>query len=286
MDNDNAEDNQAYVGRVDGGDRLRRAWARKWRGGCFGWVFRWRCSGQESVLGLVGEGPLEERVTVIEYFDGNPARDEVLLEQEPRGPGVHEGHLIRRDDERGVTVEEIARMRGLSVVGCAVNDFPSLMVPDLEAKRLELAKLAPATEETLLKLERLHPAGTAGDANCFADGMPGAGGDLDFIDFLSKLEHAQAQGLLLRFCAHLRLGFWLRGVPSEMKQEASDEHDRRMQEALRDLLLGSGLAWHSCEFATLTHGMSLNKTARGYSSDGLWGDAQPEVGGVGLVEDV
>ncbi|KAK3263561.1 hypothetical protein CYMTET_27644 [Cymbomonas tetramitiformis] len=28
------------------------------------------------------------------------------------------------------------------------------------AKRLELAKLAPATEETLLKLERLHPAGT------------------------------------------------------------------------------------------------------------------------------
>ncbi|KAK3289147.1 hypothetical protein CYMTET_3418 [Cymbomonas tetramitiformis] len=96
-----------------------------------------------------------------------------------------------------------------------------------------------------------------GDASCFEAGMPGARGELDFIDvlgvpvgkaeavsvemlkkveelcgilpLLKKLGHAQAQGLLLRFCAHPRLGFWLRSVPPEMMREAADEHDRRMQ---------------------------------------------------------
>ncbi|KAK3259340.1 hypothetical protein CYMTET_31649 [Cymbomonas tetramitiformis] len=82
------------------------------------------------------------------------------------------------------------------------------------------------------------------------------------LPLLNKLGHAQAQGLLLRFCAHPRLGFWLRGVPPEMMREAAEEHDRRMQGALRDLLPGGGLAWHSCEFATLPHGMGLTKAAR------------------------
>ncbi|KAK3250119.1 hypothetical protein CYMTET_40485 [Cymbomonas tetramitiformis] len=132
--------------------------------------------------------------------------------------------------------------------------------------------------------------------------MPGARGELDFIDvlgvpvgkaeavsvemlkkveelcgilpLLNKLGHAQAQGLLLRFCAHPRLGFWLRGVPPEMMREAAEEHDRRMQGALRDLLPGGGLAWHSCEFATLPHGMGLTKAARVSSAAWLGGFAQ------------
>ncbi|KAK3262306.1 hypothetical protein CYMTET_28829 [Cymbomonas tetramitiformis] len=73
-----------------------------------------------------------------------------------------------------------------------------------------------------------------GDASCFADGMPGARGELDFMDvlgvpvgkaeavsaemlkkveelcailpILNKLGHAQARGLLLRFIAHPSLG--------------------------------------------------------------------------------
>ncbi|KAK3273068.1 hypothetical protein CYMTET_18671 [Cymbomonas tetramitiformis] len=141
-----------------------------------------------------------------------------------------------------------------------------------------------------------------GDASCFEAGMPGARGELDFIDvlgvpvgkaeavsvemlkkveelcgilpLLNKLGHAQAQGLLLRFCAHPRLGFWLRGVPPEMMREAAEEHDRRMQGALRDLLPGGGLAWHSCEFATLPHGMGLTKAARVSSAAWLGGFAQ------------
>ncbi|KAK3256138.1 hypothetical protein CYMTET_34710 [Cymbomonas tetramitiformis] len=141
-----------------------------------------------------------------------------------------------------------------------------------------------------------------GDASCFEVGMPGARGELDFINvlgvpvgkaeavsaemlkrveelcaiqpILNKLGHAQAQGLSLRFCAHPRLGFWLRGVPPEMMREAAEEHDRRMQGALRDLLPGGGLAWHSCEFATLPHGMGLTKAARVSSAAWLGGFAQ------------
>ncbi|KAK3279320.1 hypothetical protein CYMTET_12791 [Cymbomonas tetramitiformis] len=94
------------------------------------------------------------------------------------------------------------------------------------------------------------------------------------LPLLNKLGHAQAQGLLLRFCAHPRLGFWLRGVPPEMMREAAEEHDRRMQGALRDLLPGGGLAWHSCEFATLPHGMGLTKAARVSSAAWLGGFAQ------------
>ncbi|KAK3274731.1 hypothetical protein CYMTET_17099 [Cymbomonas tetramitiformis] len=141
-----------------------------------------------------------------------------------------------------------------------------------------------------------------GDASCFEAGMPGARGELDFIDvlgvpvgkaeavsvemlkkveelcgilpLLNKLGHAQAQGLLLRFCAHPRLRFWMRGVPPEMMREAAEEHDRRMQGALRDLLPGGGLAWHSCEFATLPHAMGLTKAARVSSAAWLGGFVQ------------
>ncbi|KAK3273355.1 hypothetical protein CYMTET_18405 [Cymbomonas tetramitiformis] len=94
------------------------------------------------------------------------------------------------------------------------------------------------------------------------------------LPILNKLGHAQAQGLLLRFYAHPRLGFWLRGVPPEMMREAAEEHDRRMQGALRDLLPGGGLAWHSYQFTTLPHGMALTKAARVSSTAWLGGFAQ------------
>ncbi|KAK3239415.1 hypothetical protein CYMTET_50662 [Cymbomonas tetramitiformis] len=45
-------------------------------------------------------------------------------------------------------------------------------------------------------------------------------------------------------------------------QEAAGEHDRRMLEALGDLLPGGGLAWHSLGFAALPHGMGLTKATR------------------------
>ncbi|KAK3235175.1 hypothetical protein CYMTET_54606 [Cymbomonas tetramitiformis] len=44
---------------------------------------------------------------VIEYFDGNPVRDEVFLEGEPRSLGEHDGHLIGRDGGGEVTVAEV-----------------------------------------------------------------------------------------------------------------------------------------------------------------------------------
>ncbi|KAK3252909.1 hypothetical protein CYMTET_37815 [Cymbomonas tetramitiformis] len=129
-----------------------------------------------------------------------------------------------------------------------------------------------------------------GDASCFADEMPGARGELDFVNvlgvpvgkaeavsaemlrkvedlyailpILNKLGHAQVQGLLLRFCAHPRLGFWLRGVLPEMMREAAEEHDRRMQGALRDLLpvrpgLGFAQVWEDMRelFPTVTAGV-------------------------------
>ncbi|KAK3273675.1 hypothetical protein CYMTET_18096 [Cymbomonas tetramitiformis] len=94
------------------------------------------------------------------------------------------------------------------------------------------------------------------------------------LPLMNKLGHAQAQGLLLRLCAHPRLGFWLRGVPPKMMREAAEEHDRRMQGALRDLLPGGGLAWHFCEFATLPHGMGLTKAAKVSSAAWLGGFAQ------------
>ncbi|KAK3285198.1 hypothetical protein CYMTET_7190 [Cymbomonas tetramitiformis] len=59
-----------------------------------------------------------------------------------------------------------------------------------------------------------------------------------------------------------------------MMREAAEEHDRRMQEALRDLLPGGGLALHSCEFATLLHGMGLTNAARVSSAAWLGGFAQ------------
>ncbi|KAK3259008.1 hypothetical protein CYMTET_31974 [Cymbomonas tetramitiformis] len=132
-----------------------------------------------------------------------------------------------------------------------------------------------------------------GDASCFADGMPGTQGELDFIDVsgmpvgkadavtaemlkkveelcallpMNELGHTQAHGLLLRFGAQQRPGFWFRGVPPEMMRGAAEEHGRWMQEVLRDLLLGGGLPWHSCEFANLPHGMALTKDRTGRSS--------------------
>ncbi|KAK3279728.1 hypothetical protein CYMTET_12405 [Cymbomonas tetramitiformis] len=60
---------------------------------------------------------------------------------------------------------------------------------------------------------------------------------------LNKLGNAQAQGLLLRFYAHPRLGYWLRGMPLEGMQEAAEEHAERMQGALQDLLAVRGATW-------------------------------------------
>ncbi|KAK3256484.1 hypothetical protein CYMTET_34383 [Cymbomonas tetramitiformis] len=92
---------------------------------------------------------------------------------------------------------------------------------------------------------------------------------------LIKVRHAQVQGFLLHFCAHQRLGLWPWGVPLEMMREAKEEHDRRMQEASRDLLSGGGLTWHLCDFATLPHGMGLTKAwSRVSSAAWLGGFAQ------------
>ena len=70
--------------------------------------------------GRVGEGALEEGAVVIEYFDGNPERDEVFLETMPRDPGEHSGRLIKRGGGGEVTVAEVegwsaAEERGLLV---------------------------------------------------------------------------------------------------------------------------------------------------------------------------
>ncbi|KAK3276043.1 hypothetical protein CYMTET_15858 [Cymbomonas tetramitiformis] len=190
-----------------------------------------------------------------------------------------------------------------SVVIFAYLDDAFFLGPPVEAA---LAYETYMEEAVAIGLD-VHPVKSAafspeGDATCFEAGMPGARGELDFIDvlgvpvgkaeavnvemlkkveelcgilpLLNKLGHAQAQGILLRFCAHPRLGFWLRGVPPEMMREAAEEHDRRMQGALRDLLPGGGLAWYSCEFATLPHGMGLTKAARVSSAAWLGGFAQ------------
>ncbi|KAK3257957.1 hypothetical protein CYMTET_32976 [Cymbomonas tetramitiformis] len=106
-----------------------------------------------------------------------------------------------------------------------------------------------------------------GDASCSA-------GLLAIPPILSKLGHAQAQGLLFWFCAHPRLGFWLRGVPPTMMREAAKEHARRMQGALRDLLPGGGLVRHCLKFATLPHRMGLTRAARVSSAAWLGGFAQ------------
>ncbi|KAK3267678.1 hypothetical protein CYMTET_23777 [Cymbomonas tetramitiformis] len=76
---------------------------------------------------------------------------------------------------------------------------------------------------------------------------------------LNKLGLAQAQGLLLRFCARPRLWFWLRGVPPETMQEATKEHDRRMREALQDLLPGvrQNTGWSFDTFFTYSSPFSV-----------------------------
>ncbi|KAK3268467.1 hypothetical protein CYMTET_23032 [Cymbomonas tetramitiformis] len=104
-----------------------------------------------------------------------------------------------------------------------------------------------------------------GDVGCFAEEMPGARGELDFINVLGmpvgKAEAVAAEMLK-------------RDVPPEMMQEAEEEHDRRMREARQDLLPGGVLAWHSLEFATLPHGMGLTKATRVSSAAWLGGFAQ------------
>ncbi|KAK3250954.1 hypothetical protein CYMTET_39694 [Cymbomonas tetramitiformis] len=53
-----------------------------------------------------------------------------------------------------------------------------------------------------------------------------------------------------------------------MMEEAAEEHDRRMWEALKDLLPGGKLAPHSLECATLPHGMGLTKaTSKGEQAE-------------------
>eukprot|EP00854_Cymbomonas_tetramitiformis_P034060 gene34060-biopygen8622 len=60
--------------------------------------------------GLLDEGGLRasvEGATVIEYLDGNPEREEVFLEDRPRGPGDHDGFLSRRGGGRRVGVKTV-----------------------------------------------------------------------------------------------------------------------------------------------------------------------------------
>eukprot|EP00854_Cymbomonas_tetramitiformis_P034006 gene34006-biopygen1509 len=75
------------------------------------------CSGSLNTLTLIGErswyggrlgeGASVEGATVIEYLDGNPEREEVFLEDRPRGPGKHDGFLSRRGGGRRVAVRTV-----------------------------------------------------------------------------------------------------------------------------------------------------------------------------------
>ncbi|KAK3250615.1 hypothetical protein CYMTET_40019 [Cymbomonas tetramitiformis] len=57
--------------------------------------------------GRLGGGASVEGATVIEYLDGNPEREEVFLEDRPRGPGDHDGFLSRRGGGRRVGVKTV-----------------------------------------------------------------------------------------------------------------------------------------------------------------------------------
>ncbi|KAK3241179.1 hypothetical protein CYMTET_49033 [Cymbomonas tetramitiformis] len=224
------------------------------------------------------------------------------LIKSPRLPEGHARYTVAHGGIQSVVLERVQEGHPSMVIFAYLDDA-FFLGPPVEAA---LAYETYMEEAVAIGLD-IQPVKSAafspeGDASCFEAGMPGARGELDFIDvlgvpvgmaeavsvemlkkvgelcgilpLLNKLGHAQAQGLLLRFCAHPRLGFWLRGVLPEMMREAAEEHDRRMQGALRDLLPGGGLAWHSCEFATLPHGMGLIKAARVSSAAWLGGFAQ------------
>ncbi|KAK3268262.1 hypothetical protein CYMTET_23223 [Cymbomonas tetramitiformis] len=112
----------------------------------------------------------------------------------------------------------------------AYLDDGHLLGPPVEAA----AACGTCVEEAVAIGLHIQPAKSAayspeGDPGCFAEEMPGAHAELNFINVL--------------------------GVPV-WKAEAEDA------EALRDLVPGGGLASHSHEFATLPHGMRLTEATR------------------------
>ncbi|KAK3240909.1 hypothetical protein CYMTET_49284 [Cymbomonas tetramitiformis] len=211
---DNEEDNRANDGRVDGGGSagqgvgLGSVRVGVLRVGTQVEVF-W--PGERDWFGgRVGERALEEEVTMIEYFDGNPSREEV--------PGLFTECVMVALRRMRVDAEDVegyklgASRRVMAVVGeeqMLRDAVWSVKAGQLEkaVKRLELAKLAPATKETLAKLEQVHPAGT--------DGMPRARGEMDLIDALGlpveKADAASAENVM-----PTPTGFWLRGVSPKM----------------------------------------------------------------------
>ncbi|KAK3278581.1 hypothetical protein CYMTET_13486 [Cymbomonas tetramitiformis] len=187
------------------------------------------------------------------------------------------------------TVLERVQERHPEVIGMAYLEDVLLMGPPVVAA----AAYDTYVEEAVAIGLHIQPAKSAayspeGDPGFFAEEMPGARGELDFLNVLgvpvgkaeavsaemlrkvgelcgilptlNKLGHAQAQGLLLRYCAHPRLGFWLRGVPPEMVREAAEEHDSRMREALRDMLSGG---WTRLAFPRVCHSPAWDGADRG-----------------------
>ncbi|KAK3242347.1 hypothetical protein CYMTET_47966 [Cymbomonas tetramitiformis] len=230
------------------------------------WAWTDLCYGVEANLGFRLGGADDSAMRFVKSKEGTQQGD-------PLGPLYLAGPLQ-------MVLERVQERHPGMVISAYLDDAFLMGPPNIVA----LAYGTYMEEVAAIGLD-IQPVKSAafspeGDASCFEDGMPGARGELDFIDvlvvpvgkaeavsaemskkvedlcailpILNKLGHAQAQGLLLRFCAH----------------------PRRMQEALRDLLPGGGLAWHSCEFATLPHGMGLTKAARVSSVDWLGGFAQ------------
>ncbi|KAK3263239.1 hypothetical protein CYMTET_27946 [Cymbomonas tetramitiformis] len=108
MNIENQENNQAYEGRVDGGRSAGQDEGPMVAALPVGTLVEVYWPGERSWYGgrLRGEASVEG-ATVIEYLDGNPEREEVFLEDRPRGPGEHDGFLSRRGGGRRVAVRTV-----------------------------------------------------------------------------------------------------------------------------------------------------------------------------------
>ncbi|KAK3278086.1 hypothetical protein CYMTET_13949 [Cymbomonas tetramitiformis] len=156
-----------------------------------------------------------------------------------RGAGGGEG---LRAAQIGVAVEEGADL-GVHTVQAALDQHPEWVCVKVDAKN---AFSAVHRETVFEAIERAFPESWAWTGLCYGVeanlGFRLGGVDGSVIDALRQV----AGG----------------GVPPEMMRAAEKEHDRRMREALRDLLPGGGLNSHSLEFATLPHGMGLTEATR------------------------
>ncbi|KAK3233741.1 hypothetical protein CYMTET_55985 [Cymbomonas tetramitiformis] len=152
---------------------------------------------------------------------------------------------IERDFPEHKVLERVQE-RHPSVIISAYLDDALFLGPPIVAALVYGTYMEEAAIGLDIQLMKSAAFSPAGDASCFEAGMPGAWGEVDFIDVL--------------------------GVPVGKAEAVSAEMLKK--DALRDMLPGGRLAWHSCEFATLPHGMGLTKAARVSSAAWLWGFAQ------------